>query len=244
MIPASPAEQRRLLALQQADTAIRQLRHRRANLPEQQAVDENAEMLSRISMEYADSRERLEQLARSQKRYEDDIAVVESRRKSEEGRMYSGLITSEKEVQALRSEISSLRARKNDLEDALLEVMEEAEDLESMVLTLKERHAELTDRVAELEEARDVAARDIDAELAERQRERQAIAAEVPAEAAEYYEELRERKEGVAVAALVGRTCQGCRLALTAVEFEEVHERSQRGLARCEQCGRILVPAE
>lgn len=244
MISASPAEQRRLLDLQQTDTAIRQLRHRRANLPEQQAVDENAATLSQISIEYADGRDRLEHLTRSQKRFEDEIAVVDSRRKSEEGRMYSGLITSEKEVQALRSEISSLRARKNDLEDSLLDVMEEREDLESMVTTLRERHAELSRRVGELEEARDVAARDIDAELVERQREREAIVAEVPAEAAEYYEELRERKDGVAVAALVGRTCQGCRLALTAVEFEEVHERAQRGLARCEQCGRILVPAE
>lgn len=242
MIAASPAEQRRLLELQQIDTTIRQLEHRRAHLPEQQALDENAETLSRIGAEYADGRERLQQLARAQKRYEDEIATVDSRRKSEEGRMYSGLITSEKEVQALRAEISGLRARKNDLEDALLDVMQEREDLESMVETLKERHAELTGKAAELEQTRDVAARGIDAELAGRRQEREALAADVPAEAAEYYEELRERKDGVAVAALVGRTCQGCRLELTAVEFEEAHERAREGLARCEQCGRILVP--
>lgn len=242
MISASPAEQRRLLDLQQLDTTIRQLQHRRAHLPEQQEVDENAATLSHISAEYANGRERLEQLARAQKRYEDEIATVDSRRKSEEGRMYSGLITSEKEVQALRSEISALRARKSDLEDALLEVMQESEDLESMVETLKERHAELTSRASDLERDRDIAARDIDAELVERRGEREALAAEVPLEAAEYYEELRERKDGVAVAALVGRTCQGCRLELTAVEFEEAHERAKHGLTRCEQCGRILVP--
>jgi uncharacterized protein len=242
VIPASPAEQRRLLDLQRVDTAIRQLRHRRANLPEQQALDENADTLARISAEYADGRERLEQLARAQRRYEDEIAMVDSRRKSEEGRMYSGLITSEKELQALRSELSALRARKSDLEDSLLEVMQEREDLESMVATLKERHGELSASVEELEVARDVAASDIDAELAERERERAAVAADVPAEAAAYYEELRERKDGLAVAELVGRTCQGCRLQLTAVEFEEAHERAKRGLAKCEQCGRILVP--
>lgn len=243
MIPATPEEQRRLLDLQRVDTAIRQLQHRRAHLPEQQALDENADTLARISAEYADSRERLEHLERAQKRHEDEIAVVDARRKSEEGRMYSGLITSEKEVQALRAEISSLRARKNDLEDTLLEVMEESEDLESLVGTLKERHAELTGKVAELEGARDEAARDIDAELAQLTAERGVLAAELPSEAVEYYEELRERKKGVAVAELVGRTCQGCRLELTAVELEETRERAQRGLARCEQCGRILVPA-
>lgn len=243
MISATPEEQRRLLELQQIDTTIRQLQHRRSNLPEQQAVDENADTLTRIGAEYADARDRLEQLNRAQVRYEGEIATVDSRRKSEEGRMYSGLITSEKEVQALRGEISSLRGRKSTLEDSLLDVMQELEDVESMVEALKERHAELSGQVADLERARDEAARDIDAELTQRLAEREALTALVPAEVAEYYEELRDRKDGVAVAELVGRTCQGCRLELTAVEFEEAHERARSGLARCEQCGRILVPA-
>lgn len=242
MIAATPGQQRRLLDLQQVDTAIRQLQHRRANLPEQQALDENAEMLARIGTEYADARERVEQLTRAQTRYEGEIATVDARRKSEEGRMYSGLITSDKELQALRAEISSLRARKSELEDALLDVMEELEDVDSTVTTLKARHAELTGKVAELEQARDAAASDIDAELATRRGERESLAAEMPAEVTEYYEELRDRKQGVAVAELVGRTCQGCRLELTAVEYEEAHDRARGGLARCEQCGRILVP--
>lgn len=242
MISATPEEQRALLDLQRADTAIRQLEHRRAHLPEQQALDENADTLSRVGAEYADGRERLEQLSRAQVRYEGEVATVDSRRKSEEGRMYSGLITSDKELQALRGELAALRSRKGELEDSLLEVMQEQEDVESLVATLQERHAELSGMVAELEQARDEAARDIDAELAERRRERTALVARVPDEVTQYYEELRDRKDGVAVAELVGRTCQGCRLELTAVEFEEAHERARQGLARCEQCGRILVP--
>ena len=39
---ATPEEQQRLLALQNVDTAIQQLEHRRAHLPEQQALDEMA----------------------------------------------------------------------------------------------------------------------------------------------------------------------------------------------------------
>lgn len=242
MIAATPAEQRRLLDLQRVDTALRKLRHRRANLPEQQALDENAEMLSRISAEYADARSRLEKLERAQKRHEDDIAQVESRRKSEEGRMYSGLITSEKELTALRGEIAALRTRKNELEDTLLEVMEEREEVESLVDTLRDRHAELSGQVDELTSARDVAATDIDAELAERDRERGAVAADISEPVRAEYESLRDRKQGLGVAELSGRTCSGCRLELTALDIEEVREQSQRALARCAQCDRILVP--
>jgi uncharacterized protein len=241
VIPATPAEQRRLLDLQRIDTASRQLQHRRANLPEQKALEENADTLQRIAVDYADRREELERIERDNKRLEDEIATVEARRRSEEGRMYSGLITSQKELEALRAELQSLRGRKNDLEDQLLEVMERREELESMVATLKERHEELTANVAALTEARDHAATDIDAELTGRQVERDGIAAALDEEILGAYDDLRARKEGLGVAELRNRTCLGCHLQLTQIELEEAREAMERGLARCAQCGRILV---
>ena len=243
MIAATPAEQRRLYDLQQVDTAVHQLEYRRANLPEQKALDENAAILESVVGEYGTSREQLERLARQQKWHEDEIATIETRRKTEDGRMYSGQITSERELEALRAELSSLRGRKNDLEDALLEIMEQREELESLVATLKERHTELTRTVAELTASRDLAASDIDAERKVRQEERVEVAADVPPPVLAYYDELRGRKGGVAVAELRGRTCMGCRLELTAIELEDVAAETAQGLARCEQCGRILVLA-
>jgi uncharacterized protein len=239
---ATPADQRRLLDLQQVDTAIRQLEHRRSNLPEQRALDENADTLSRIAGDYATNTERLERLQAQIKRHENEIATVDSRRKSEEGRMYSGLITSEKELEALRHELSSLRNRKSDLEDALLELMEQCEDTDGLVTSLKERHAELTASVAELTTARDTAATDIDAELEQRRAERAAIAADIPAAVLSVYEGLVQRKQGLGAAALQGRTCSGCRLELTAIEMEELRETARDRLSLCAQCGRILVP--
>jgi uncharacterized protein len=243
VIAATPDEQRRLLDLQEIDLAIRQLRHRRANLPEQKALDDNVDTLRKVGAELVGSTEKLDNLRRQQRRHEEQVAAVDARRKSEEGRMYSGLITSEREVDAIRQEIHSLRGRKNDLEDTLLEIMEQIEELESLVATLQERHDELSGQVAPLSKARDDAATDIDAELADREIERARAVAALPAPVVAYYEDVRARKEGVGVAALQGRTCMGCRLELTLVELEEVKEHSQRRLARCEQCGRILVPS-
>lgn len=243
MIAASPQQQRRLLDLQDIDTSIRQLEHRRANLPEQLALDEARETLDKVNAELATGKERLSTLQRQQARHEHEIATIDSRRKSEEGRMYGGLVSSERELEALRNELSSLKQRKAALEDDLLEIMEQIEELESMVAALTERHGELTAQLPELAQARDQAATDIDAELVEQRARRAEVAGELPEEVVRYYEELRERKQGLAVAPLQGRTCQGCRLELTAIELEEAEERARTGLARCEQCGRILVLA-
>lgn len=240
---ATPEQQRRLVDLQEIDTAIRQLDHRRSNLPEQKTLDENIDTLERVAGEYANNREELSKLELRQKRLEDEIATVDARRKSEEGRMYSGLITSAKELEALRGELSSLKSRKADLEDELLEVMERREDVEGMVTTLKDRHAELDAEIGPLTRARDDAATDIDAELAQRREDRAGICADLPDDVVNYYEDLLARKDGMAVAGLSGRTCLGCRIELTAMEMEETHRAAQRGLAKCEQCGRILVPA-
>ena len=242
VIPATPAEQKRLLDLQRVDTSIRQLEHRRSNLPEQKALDENADTLAKVTSEYTTAKEKLQRLNLQQKRHETEIATVETRRKSEEARKYGGQIRNEHQLEALNHELGSLRGRKSELEDALLEIMEQIEELDSLVVTLKERHVELTASVSELTAARDHAAADIDAELVSEAEHRASVVKDLPADVVAYYEELRAKKDGVGVAELRGRTCAGCRLELTAIELEETRATAQRGLARCEQCGRILVP--
>ncbi|MGH8896793.1 MAG: zinc ribbon domain-containing protein [Egibacteraceae bacterium] len=241
MIPATRAEQRNLLELQQVDTAITRLRHRRANLPEQRTLDNHADLHRRVRFELGAARERLDRLGRGQRRHERELDMVERRYASETQRKYSGVIKAQKEFEALDAELESLLTRKSDLEDTLLEIMEQTEETESLISTLSEREAELALEVAAAAAARDEAAAGIDDELGKRATERDVVAANLPAPVRRYYDDVRARKDGVAVAELVGRTCAGCRLELTATEMQEVRERVDRGLARCEQCGRILV---
>lgn len=238
---ASPEQQRRLLELQATDTAIRQLRYRRQNLDEQKALDERAALLDRITADHMAASDELVSVDRQQKRLENEINTVESRRKAEEARMYSGVIASEREADALRAELKALKARKSDLEDQLLELMERHEELTGTVETLEARKRELEAEVAPLTKARDAAATDIDSQLAERRAARQQLVAELPEDLVRRYDELRARKDGVAVVELRNGTCQGCFLELTDGELEEGRELGVHGLARCVQCERLLV---
>ncbi|HSK90163.1 MAG TPA: hypothetical protein VK875_02510 [Euzebyales bacterium] len=241
MTKASPEDQRRLLELQATDTAIRQLRYRRGNLEEQRALDERAGLLDRITADHMASSDELVAVDRRHKRLENEISTIDARRKAEEARMYSGVIASEREVQALRSELSTLKTRKRDLEDDLLEVMERQEELTSAVQTQERRRAELQTEIAPLEKARDEAATEIDGDLAARQAARAELAHQLPDDLVRRYDELRARKDGVAVVELRDGTCQGCFLELTPGELQEGRELGVYGLARCVQCGRLLV---
>jgi uncharacterized protein len=241
VIVATRAEQRRLLELQQVDTAIRRLQHRRANLPEQQTLDDHEDLYRRVRSELGAARERLDRLERDQRRHERELDLVEQRYASETQRKYSGVIKVPKELEALDAELESLLVRKGDLEDTLLEIMGQNEETASLISTLGVREAELALQVAAATAARDKAAARIEEELKKCTAEREEVAADLPAPILRYYDGVRARKDGIAVAELLGRTCAGCRLELTTTEMQEVRERVDRGLASCEQCGRILV---
>ncbi len=241
VIAATRIQQRRLLDLQHVDTRIRQLRYRRAHLPEQKALDDRAELLDRVSAELSATRERLARLEREQRRHERELETVETRYGVETQRKYSGAITSQKELAALDGELSSMEQRRSDLEDTLLEIMEQREETESLVAALTEREVELADEVTAATAVRDKSEVEVDEELVRQVAERETIAADLPAPILKYYDDVRTRKGGLGVAELQGRSCAGCRLELTASEMQEVKQLVDRGLARCEQCGRILV---
>ena len=78
-------------------------------------------------------------------------------------------------------------------------------------------------------------------ELAAVKAEREAAAAAVPDELWPEYDKLRARLGGVAIARLVGSTCQGCHLALPAVEVDRIRKLPLDEAVYCEECGRLLV---
>ncbi|HEX6383688.1 MAG TPA: C4-type zinc ribbon domain-containing protein, partial [Anaerolineae bacterium] len=53
------------------------------------------------------------------------------------------------------------------------------------------------------------------------------------------YEQLSQRRGGIAVAALRGNECQGCRLTVSA---NKVKDAAEGKLVYCGSCGRILNP--
>jgi predicted nucleic acid-binding Zn-ribbon protein len=241
MTAASAEQQRQLVALQRVDDAIRRLEHQRANLPEQKALDDNDTQLRQTASEYADAAAELEDAQRLQRSRESDIANFEARRKAEEGRLYSDEISSEKEAEAIRHELSTIRRKKSDCEDELLEAMERIEELQSRTSTLASRHADLQGKVSQLTADRDHAAGDLDRELTDKRAERERVRAELDDALVTLYEQVSAQQGAVAVAVLDGKVCEGCFLELAPSELEEIRREAASAVPRCPQCDRLLV---
>jgi uncharacterized protein len=230
-----------LLSVQELDTQIDQLRHRREHLPER---DELAE-LERAESELASRREAVDEqagaLARSQKRLEDEIATVEARLRESDKRLYSGTITAPRELQALQDEVGSLKRRTSELEDELLDVLTAVEPVDEQQVALDTEAATLAGRRSEVEQRLQAAEAEVDAELAEVDAARVTTASDLPDAQLTEYERRRKQLGGIAVARLVGTSCGGCHLTLSAVEIDRIRKLPPDEPATCEECGRMLV---
>jgi uncharacterized protein len=230
-----------LLGVQELDTTIDQLRHRLDHLPERAELTSLDAAGSELETRRLEIGEQSAALARSQKRLEDEIALVEAKRAETDARLYSGTVTAPRELQSLQDEVNALKRRTSDLEDELLEVLTATEPVDAAQLALDAETAELRARRADVEARLQTASAEIDAELADKIASRDAAASGVPGEHLAEYERRRPQLGGIAVARLVGTSCGGCHLTLSAVEIDRIRKLGPDEPATCEECGRMLV---
>jgi predicted nucleic acid-binding Zn-ribbon protein len=230
-----------LLDLQANDTHADQLRHKRETLPERARLVELDQRRAAIEASVIEPRTQRDELGREQKRLEDEVATVEEKAAGVDRQLYGGGVTSPKEAQALQADLESLQRRQSQLEDQVLEHMEQIEPLDAALAESEAALAAIVAERAETEAALIAGEAEVDTELASVAGARADLVAQVPAELIAEYESLRPSFGGVAVAKLVGATCQGCHLTLAAAEVDEIKRRPADAIVHCPDCGRLLV---
>lgn len=230
-----------LLTVQEIDTHIDQLTHRLQALPIRTTLAQLEDRMAGLDRQLDDVDRRRAELDREQRRLEDEIASFQARVAQADKQLYSGATNNPRELQALQDDIASLQRRIAKLEDDELDVMELLEPVDA------EKAAVLADRDALEQEADGLRAElaeaeaDIEAELATAREQRAKAAGEVSEDLWPEYDSLRSRLGGIAIARLVGSTCQGCHLGLSAVEIDRIRRLSLDEPVHCEECGRLLV---
>ncbi|MGZ4802795.1 MAG: zinc ribbon domain-containing protein [Acidimicrobiia bacterium] len=237
----SPLEQ--LLVVQDHDSAAESLRHRRAILPEREVLARAELEVSDLEPQLTDARGRRDEVAREVKRLDDESSAVTARIKEVEKTMYSGSVSSPRELQAMQSDVEQLTRHSRSLDDRELELMERQEALDAEVGAIEKRLSELR---AEADTARGALVEKeavIDGELAVELEARGSAAGAIPADLLAAYERIRESNHGAGAARLIGNTCQGCRLTIPATEVDRIRRQGEDGTVHhCDNCGAILVP--
>jgi len=227
---------RQLYQLQELDLEIESdgqaLKRVTSQIGESQAVLKTKDQLQ-------SERERLEGLKHQQHTAEWEIDDITNKIAAAEESLFSGRIKNPKELASLQQEVEMFKARRGQLEEKALEVIDRVEQAEAGVVKI---NSELETLTAEWQRQQNQLAGEktkLQAALADLKQKWQQLSEQVEPETVEFYQELRERK-GTAVARVEQGICRGCRISLPITDLQRVRGNN---LVQCSSCGRILFLA-
>ena len=231
-----------LLTLQEHDSALERLLHRHHTLPERDALHDAESTASALDARLATTRGERDRVARDEQQLDDEALSLAAKATEVESRMYSGEVSSPKELQAMQADVEQLRRHQRSVENRELELMEVREPLDGTVADLEQQRATVVSDVDRLAAALGAAEGEIIAEMQVERATRDELAASIDAALVREYDRCRAVAKGPGVARLVGTTCQGCHLSVPAIEAEQIKRSGGQPLAFCDNCGAILVP--
>lgn len=158
-----------------------------------------------------------------------------------EDRLYGGKVKSPKELGEMQQEIASLKKRKSDLEDTLLELMmsieEKEEELQAAQDTLTATIQTWEDQNADLLQEKEA----LEADNTVQQGRRENALQDINPENRKTYDTMRKRKANKPISPMEGKSCGVCGIEQTVAVEQEVTR--NEALIQCINCGRILVDA-
>ncbi len=147
-------------------------------------------------------------------------------------------IKTNKEYDALVSQIDSVRESINEKETTLLEIIERIEILESGIDDLRKKSTETKkqndDQLSILQEKMD----SVGSKVQMKDDERQNIIVRVPRRMMSIYERIRKNRGGSVVIMVKKRACGACFKALPPHRIQELKRGDQ--MITCDNCGRLL----
>ena len=238
---ADASAQIQLLEVQALDARADQARHRRAAMPEVKEAEALEAGRREVDDQRRDAQIVVDDLEVAQRKADNDVELVRTRRTRDRDRIDQGQISSPKDLERMQHELESLERRISVLEDEELEVMEQLEEAQALLSEFVQRLAATDERLAELAVVRDEKTAVIDAELAEIEAARGPAIEGLPEDLLALYEKLRAAKGGIGAAEIRQRRCNGCQLGIDNAEIGVIQRAPADLVIRCEECSRILV---
>lgn len=198
-----------------------------------------SQVVLRVQSQLQLEQQRLEELRRKQHSAEWELEDLATKLTTAEETLFSGRVKNPKELTNLQHEVEVLKAKRNQIEEKALEIMEQVElsetsvarinsELETVKAEWHRQQQELSDSVERLK-----------AILSDLRHKQQLLLKEISPQAIELYQGLRKGKKA-AVARVEQGICRGCRISLPTTDLQ----RARSGdLIKCSSCGRILFLA-
>lgn len=224
-----------LFRLQQVDSHMEKINLRLINI--QSILDDNGLIL--MAKDDADrSSESLVSAEKLHSEIDDEIKNLLIKIDQTESNLYSGNVKNPRELQDLQNELIALKKYLIIVEEKLLNSMvlvdenkEKWNKSQTVFLSQQTRWAEQTKELINEQS-------ELKQEIKRLGIERQAISKSILSEHLILYEQLREKRKGIAVCTILDNACSACGTTLTLSMIQKAH--SPEDISFCPTCGRFL----
>jgi len=224
-----------LYQLQQLDLELERV------IAEQRALESTLQgdsVIKKLRVEHTIAQQQLQLGLQAQKEAEWAVEELDRRLRTQEQRLYSGVVTNPKELSALQQEVQHLRAQKNRQEEMALEVILTTESLQEVANNKAEALRQAQEKWVETNAAGMIRRDQLDVKRQDLMANREQFVSTIDVHLLNRYEALKRTKQGRAVSKVDQNSCQWCRVILTHSELQRV--RTSTDLQMCSNCGRIL----
>ncbi len=223
-----------LWELQKIDLALKGIKDERDRYPrEMKKLDEKQNMEKERTKK---EKEKIELLEKERRQKESHLNSEQEKVKRAEGKMFE--VKTNKEYQALLSEIDAIKKACSKEEEEILQILDEIDELKkSLARREKEVVVTLEKIEAEKRGLQEKMSRDDLIWKGEIER-RDRLSKQLESQLAKLYSTLKEKRQGVGVVTVKNGTCQGCFVNVPPQMYIEVQKNN--ALIRCPNCNRIL----
>jgi uncharacterized protein len=226
----------RMYELQQVDLLWNKVKRRLLQI--QKLLGESTE-LQQARQDLEETEESLTAWTKRHQAGEVETQTLAQKIEETESLLMSGTVRNPKELEALQSNLESLRRHRSQIEDQVLEAINQLESLGPQV----EERQEVVDKLEGEWSSGQADLRQEEAKLKHNylliKKKRQAVCAAMQPEILERYEYMRQRKGGVAIATLDQNTCTACHVSVPTGVVSNVRS-GNATLVLCPSCGRFL----
>jgi predicted nucleic acid-binding Zn-ribbon protein len=229
---------RALLELQKTDQDLHELEQYKVDIPNQLETMSTAQTEAETGL--ADQESKVAEIEKDRRQRERELQTAQEQVKKYQGQLYS--VKTNKEYDALQTEIQAQKTLIAELEDAILQLITDAEtesetletmrgETESLIERLDEERAELESRLSAVDE-----------DVAVKMDERKRMSMRVENQVLKVYDRIRRNLRGMTVVPVKKGACSGCFHVIPLQVMLQIRQ-AQR-LVSCESCGRILITEE
>ena len=228
-----------LYKLQLSDGRIAYLEREIEKLKANEELKAREEELNESEEKYKDLVKNFNELEKERKKLDDDLSTRNEKIKKNEQKLSSGVLTSSKEIMNYQEEIISIRKLNESIEDSIIEIMIKIDDINELIRLENEKKEKIKSHVEKLKDDISERVASIEEKLKAYIMKKENTIKLIPDDLFAKYNEVKEKRGGVAVGILKERLCMACNMEMSVAEAKKMDNPEE--IYKCPTCKRMII---